>query len=71
MGVEPGSGDTRLFGDRLEVDGDPGVVHPAQGCNGALLGRLGAAKGGVDHVAGVVSPHQPPHRQPGDRLRGW
>ena len=62
MGVEPGSGDGCLFGDGLEVDGNPGVVHPAQSGNGTLLGRLGTATGGVDDVSGVVSPHQPPLR---------
>jgi hypothetical protein len=40
MCIQPGPRDACLFGDRLEADGDPGVVHVAQGGYGALLSVL-------------------------------
>ena len=60
LGVEPGSGDTGLAGDGVEVDPLAGGVHAPQRGDGASAGLPGPEPGGRDDVVGVVSPYRRP-----------
>ena len=54
LGVEPGTGDTGVVGDRFEGDGGAGAVELTQRADRLGPGELVAVAGGRDQRGGVV-----------------